>query len=70
MFHRTTLLTALIFLAGANIFFAAENRAEKVRADRAEVTAAGRWIYNDLNQGFAEARRTGRPLLVVLRCVP
>jgi hypothetical protein len=27
------------------------------------------WIYNDLDRGFAEAKKTGKPLLVVLRCV-
>jgi hypothetical protein len=27
------------------------------------------WIYNDLDQGFALARKTKKPLLVVLRCV-
>jgi hypothetical protein len=25
------------------------------------------WIYNDLNAGFAEAKKTGKPLLVVFR---
>jgi serine protease Do len=30
----------------------------------------GPWIYNDLKAGFAEATRTGKPLLVVFRCVP
>ena len=29
-----------------------------------------RWIYNDYERGFAEAKKTGKPLLVVLRCVP
>ena len=28
------------------------------------------WIYNDLKDGFAHARATGKPLLVVFRCVP
>lgn len=27
------------------------------------------WIYNDLDEGFAQARKTGKPLLVVFRCV-
>ena len=49
---------------------AAEDRRERVLNDRKEVEAAGHWIYNDLPKGFAEAARTGRPLLVVLRCVP
>lgn len=25
------------------------------------------WVYNDLDRGFAEARKTGKPLLVVFR---
>lgn len=49
---------------------AAENRDAKVRNDRTNVQATGLWIYNDLGQGLDEARKTGQPLLVVLRCVP
>ncbi|MFM7926004.1 MAG: thioredoxin family protein, partial [Planctomycetaceae bacterium] len=43
---------------------------QKVREDRDKVTAAGFWIYNDLDTGFRTARQTGKPLLVVLRCIP
>ncbi|MCS6977564.1 MAG: PDZ domain-containing protein, partial [Gemmatales bacterium] len=28
------------------------------------------WIYNDLQRGLALARQTGKPMLVVLRCIP
>jgi hypothetical protein len=28
------------------------------------------WIYNDLKEGITQARATGKPLLVVFRCVP
>lgn len=45
-------------------------REQKVRQDRQKVEAEGFWIYNDLEKGYAEARRTGKPLLVVLRCIP
>jgi hypothetical protein len=31
---------------------------------------AERWIYDDVDRGFAEAKRTGKPMLVVIRCVP
>ena len=64
----------LVFVAGFCLLTAALNAAEdrkaKVLHDRAEVQAAGNWIYNDLTQGCAEASRTGKPLLVVFRCVP
>jgi hypothetical protein len=43
---------------------------ERVLNDRKEVQAIGKWIYNDLAQGFTEAARTRKPMLVVFRCVP
>jgi hypothetical protein len=54
----------VIGLAGA------QTREEKVRADRKKVEADGFWIYNDLQRGFAEAKKTGKPVLAVLRCIP
>jgi serine protease Do len=60
---------ASLFLAVATLG-AAEDRRERVLNDRKEVEAAGHWIYNDLPGGLAEAARTGKPLLVVFRCVP
>jgi len=58
------------FLAMAAISFSAEDRDAKVLNDRTDVLSSGRWIYNDLPRGFAEANRTGKPLLVTLRCIP
>jgi len=45
-------------------------REQKVLRDREKVEAQGFWIYNDLQAGLAQAKQTGKPLLVVLRCVP
>ena len=47
-----------------------KDREGSVREDRATMEKDSRWIYNDFSRGFAEAKRTGKPLLVVLRCVP
>jgi serine protease Do len=47
-----------------------KDREAAVRNDRATVESDPRWIYNDWRRGFEEAKRTGKPLLVVLRCVP
>ena len=43
---------------------------EKLREAMGDTGLAGTWIYDDLDAGYAEAARTGRPLMVVLRCVP
>lgn len=67
---RTILLGLAVLLATTNLADAQKNREEKVRNDRKKVEQEGFWIYNDLATGFAHARKTGKPLLVVLRCIP
>jgi serine protease Do len=47
-----------------------KDREGAVRADRSKMQNDGRWIYNDVERGFAEAKKSNKPLLVVLRCVP
>src|SRR5438309_4686001 len=61
---------AVGLLAHSSIGDAVKDREGAVREDRAAMEKDARWIYNDYQKGFAEARRTGKPLLVVLRCVP
>ena len=41
-----------------------------VREDRANVEGDGFWIYNDLPAALGKAKETGKPLLVVFRCIP
>lgn len=65
MKHHLTVLTSLLLLIGALVN--AEDRNTKVRNDLTEVEATGQWIYNDLPKGIAEAKQTGKPLLIVFR---
>jgi serine protease Do len=48
----------------------AQDRETKVRQDRTRFVDDKRWIYNDLELGIGEARKTGKPILVVFRCIP
>lgn len=64
--HALLFLT-LVALAPAA---AVKDREGAVRADKARMENDARWRYNDVESGFAEAKRTGKPLLVVLRCIP
>jgi len=48
----------------------AQTRDEMVREDQRKITEEGFWIYNDLPRAFANAKQTGKPILVVLRCIP
>jgi hypothetical protein len=67
--YRTVLLSLTTWLVVTSLV-SAQTREQKVLADRQKVEAEGFWIYNDLPRGLAEAKKTGKPLLVVLRCIP
>jgi len=60
----------LILICPTVLFAQQKTRDDKVREDRAKVESEGFWIYNDLAKGLTEAKQTGKPLLVVLRCIP
>lgn len=45
-------------------------REEKVLGDRQKVLADGYWIYNGFEEGIKQAKESGKPMLVVLRCIP
>ena len=63
----------LIFIAVSfvtSLYSTAQTRDEMVREDRKKIMKEGFWIYNDLPKAFAKAKQSGKPLLVVLRCIP
>src|SRR5262245_54938508 len=65
------LLAIALVLYAAPLFAQQKpTREEKVRADKVKVEAAGFWRYNDLPGAFAEAKTSGKPIVVVLRCLP
>ena len=63
-----TRLTLIFLLTAATA--SAQTRDEQVRNDRKKVEAAGFWMYNDLPGAFQKAKQTGKPIVVVLRCIP
>lgn len=67
--YRTSILTLSMCLALSG-FARGQTREEKLLADRKKFEADGLWIYNDLPRGFAEAKKSGKPLLIVMRCIP
>jgi serine protease Do len=64
------LLPLLAVLASDALGATVKDREAAVRSDRTTMESDARWVYNDVQRGFAQAKRTGKPLLVVLRCVP
>ena len=61
------LALALLLPAAAT---AQNPREKKVRDDKVKVEADGYWIYNNLPKAFEEAKATGKPMAVILRCIP
>lgn len=43
---------------------------DKLLADQSEFQNQNRWIYNDLDRALKQSKTSGKPLLVVFRCVP
>jgi serine protease Do len=67
------LLGAILVLAagGASAPSAgAQDRDAKVRGDRDAFAGSAEWVYNDLDAGRRAARASGKPMLVVFRCIP
>ena len=65
---RKRWLSAALALAAAVSF--ANEREEKVRKDLSDFKGREGWIYNDLAKARAEAKKSGKPLFVVIRCIP
>ncbi len=67
---RISLLSLLALAFTASLAVAQPAREDKVRNDKKKIEADGKWIYNDVPKAFAEAKKTGKPIVAVLRCLP
>jgi thioredoxin-related protein len=66
---RIGLLGLVLSVMATGVVFG-QTREQKVLADRKKFEGDTLWIYNDLPSAFAEAKKSGKPLLAVLRCIP
>lgn len=48
---------------------AAQPGPEELRKKLGDLELAGKWFYDDLDGAEAEVKKTGKPLLIVFRCV-
>lgn len=51
-------------------WFQPETDPETLKRALGEESVSDRWIYHDLDAARAEARRSGKPILALFRCVP
>lgn len=65
MFRSATIASfASLFLIAT---LAAQDRDTKVRNDRKELEDDDNWVYDNLPEGMALAKRENKPLLIVFR---
>lgn len=64
------ILLSLLAITILGSTLSAQTREEIVRGDKAKVEKEGFWMYNDIPGAFREAEKTGKPIVVVLRCLP
>jgi hypothetical protein len=67
--HYISMLGCLSILIACRVA-AAQDRDTKVRNDREQFQEDRNWIYNDLPKALAAAGELGKPVLVVVRCIP
>jgi len=63
---KTISLAALACLVAASPQDSDKDRLRHALGD----DLVGTWVYDDLPAGYAEAKRSGKPLMIVIRCVP
>jgi serine protease Do len=70
MTRLSSTLAICIGLFANSPAFADEDREAKVAADKQQFDSEEGWLYNKLDQAYAQARQTGKPIMAVLRCIP
>ncbi len=66
----TSFVLLLLLMSAPRCQAAPNEREQKVRGDKEKMEADEFWIYNDLEEGRLVAKREGKPLMVVYRCIP
>ena len=58
-----------LFACVALAVAAGEAETKKLRESLKDTDLAGPWVYNDLEEGFRQAKASGKPVLAIFRCV-
>ena len=56
-----------IALAACLALLAVPQDKEKLRTALKDTEVVGDWIYDDLDAGIAEAKKSGKPMMIVFR---
>ena len=61
------MLTTIAALAALICAAPQDPKKEQLRTALKDDSVKGEWIYDDLNAGYAQAKKTGKPMLIVFR---
>ncbi len=65
------MLLVLMFTASGGLLYGQQLKGNvRLLRELDDIELKGRWYYEDLEGAREEARRTGKPLFVLLRCPP
>jgi serine protease Do len=67
---RVLALTLTLALTSSLPAEAVKDREGAVRKDREKLQSDARWNYNNVEAAFTDAKSGGKPVMLVLRCVP
>jgi hypothetical protein len=56
-----------LLLLASCLAAAQDSPKEQLKVKLKDTDIVGNWIYDDIDAGFAEARKSGKPLLVAFR---
>ena len=65
-----SLLLAVVAVTFADAQDVQKKRRDAVLNDKKHFDLDDYWVYDDFEKGRKEAERTGKPMLVVFRCLP
>ena len=63
--RNTIAVSTLLFSLLPSV--AAAQNYEKLKTELGDVNLADGWIFEDIDKGYADAKKSGKPLLVVFR---
>ncbi len=67
---RFTIMASFLFFSFCLEHSNADDKALRKRLEDLNAEKAEHWIYKDIEAGFVEAKKTGKPLFITFWCVP
>lgn len=68
--RRVAPYLALLLLTVATPALVRKDPDEVLKRNLKDKDLVGEWVYDDIDKGYALAKQSGKPLMIVFRCVP